>query len=58
MWDYIDNRAADDCRLLQSLCDDCETFRVPPLMSKKTIRIPDEDGGGGVAETTTARAGH
>ena len=56
MWDYIDNRAADDCRLLQSLCDDCETFRLPPLMPKKTIRIPDE--GGGVGETTTARAGH
>ena len=21
---------------------DCETFHIPPLMSKRTIRIPDE----------------
>jgi len=23
---------------------DCEMFRVPPLMSKRTIRITDEEG--------------
>jgi len=23
-------------------CQDCETLRIPPLMSKRTIRIPDE----------------
>jgi len=34
--------------LLDAVCDgmpdslDCETFRIPPLMPKRTIRIPDE----------------
>ena len=28
-----------------STCDDCETFRIPPLMSTRTIRIPDEGAG-------------
>jgi len=31
--------------------DDCETFRKPHLMSKRTIRIPDEGGLSGAGET-------
>jgi len=23
-------------------CDDCETFRIPPSLFKRTIRMPDE----------------
>jgi len=31
-------------RLLTAGDEDRETFRIPPLMSKRTIRIPDEKG--------------
>jgi len=30
---------------------DCETFRIPPLMSKRTIRTRDEGGWSGVGGT-------
>ena len=44
---------AEFCRTRHGLavCCDCETFRIPSLMSKRTIRIPDEGGYSGVGGT-------
>ena len=36
---------------------DCETIRIPPLMSKRTIRIPEREGGGVGGASTGLGAG-
>jgi len=38
----VGGQVGEDCRACPARSWDCETIRIPPLMSKRTIRIPGE----------------
>ena len=46
--------ATNEERPTRHTCRDCETFRIPPLVSKRTIRVPDDGGYSGVGGLASA----